>query len=114
MLRAFYGPRRVGTRLNLPGRSRYNPAASILGQGGRRMARALRFVLGTLVVAVIVGLPAGYAAYRNTHFRNFRVVEPGVLYRSGQMTLAGLERIVNDHGIRTIVTLRDAEVEGER
>ena len=70
------------------------------------MARALRFVLGLLVVAVIVGLPAGYASYRNAHFRNFHVVKPGVLYRSGQMSLAGLERVVHDHGIRTVVTLR--------
>ena len=78
------------------------------------MVRAIRVLLGLLVVAVIVGLPAGYAAYRNANFRNFHVVKPGVLYRSGQMSLAGLERVVHDHGIRTVVTLRDAEVEGDR
>ena len=72
------------------------------------MARALRFALGLLVVAVIVGLPAGYAAYRNTHFRNFRVVQPGVLYRSGQMTLTGLKMAEHDYGIKTVITLRDA------
>jgi protein tyrosine/serine phosphatase len=70
--------------------------------------------MGLLVVAVIVGLPLGYAAYCNTHYRNFRVVKPGVLYRSGQMTLTGLERVIHDYGIRTVVTLRDADVEGER
>jgi tyrosine-protein phosphatase SIW14 len=78
------------------------------------MARTLRFVLGSLVVAVIVGLPLGYASYRGTHFRNFHVVKPGVLYRSGQMSLTGLERVIHDHGIRTVVTLRDADIEGER
>jgi tyrosine-protein phosphatase SIW14 len=78
------------------------------------MARALRFVLGLLVMAVIVGLPAGYANYRNANFRNFGVVKPGVLYRSGQLSLAGLERVIHDHGIRTVVTLRDALVEGDR
>jgi tyrosine-protein phosphatase SIW14 len=78
------------------------------------MARAIRILLGTLVMAVIVGLPVGYASYRNSHFRNFSVVTPGVLYRSGQMSVAGLERIVHDHGIRTVITLRDADVEGDR
>jgi protein tyrosine/serine phosphatase len=78
------------------------------------MTRAIRFLLGTLVVAVIVGLPVGYASYRNTHFRNFSVVKPGVLYRSGQMSVAGLERVIHDHGIRTVITLRDADVEGEK
>jgi protein tyrosine/serine phosphatase len=78
------------------------------------MVRVLRFLWGTLVLAVIVGVPAGYAAYRNSHFRNFHVVKPGVLYRSGQMSVAGLERVIHDHGIRTVVTLRDADVEGDR
>jgi protein tyrosine/serine phosphatase len=78
------------------------------------MVRALRFLLGILVVAVIVGVPVGYAAYRNANLRNFAVVKPGVLYRSGQLSINGLERVVHDHGIRTVVTLRDASVEGER
>jgi protein tyrosine/serine phosphatase len=77
------------------------------------MARALRFVMGALVVAVAVGLPAGYVSYRNANFRNFRVVTPGVLYRSGQLSRAGLERIVHDYGIRTVVSLRDADVDGD-
>jgi protein tyrosine/serine phosphatase len=78
------------------------------------MARVFRFLMGSLVVAVIVGLPVGYASYRNSHFRNFSVVKPGALYRSGQMSVSGLERIVHDHGIRTVITLRDAEIEGNR
>lgn len=78
------------------------------------MIRIIRILLGLSVVAVIVGLPVGYAAYRNANLRNFAVVKPGVLYRSGQLSLSGLERVVHDHGIRTVVTLRDAEVEGNR
>jgi protein tyrosine/serine phosphatase len=70
--------------------------------------------MGSLVAAVLVGLPLGYASYRQTHFRNFRVVQPGVLYRSGQMTIAGLQRVIHDYGIRTVVSLRDAEVAGEQ
>jgi protein tyrosine/serine phosphatase len=77
------------------------------------MARAIRVLLALLVMAVIVGLPAGYASYRRTHFRNLRVVKPGVLYRSGQMSLTGLDRVVNDYGLKTVVSLRDAVVEGD-
>jgi len=62
---------------------------------------------------VIVGLPAGFASYRHTNLRNFRVVKPGLLYRSGQMTVAGWERVINDHGIKTVVSLRDTKVDGK-
>lgn len=44
--------------------------------------------------------------------RNFRVVEAGVLYRSGQMDVAGLRRAIHDHGIRTVITLRDDSAAG--
>jgi tyrosine-protein phosphatase SIW14 len=84
------------------------------GMEADRMIRAIRFLLGLGVLSVIVGVPAGYAAYRNANLRNFGVVKPGVLYRSGQLSQSGLERVIHDHGIRTVVTLRDAVVEGER
>jgi tyrosine-protein phosphatase SIW14 len=38
--------------------------------------------------------------------RNFGVVRPGILYRSGQPTPAGLEKVVAEYGIRTVVSLR--------
>ncbi|MFO0809511.1 MAG: tyrosine-protein phosphatase [Gemmataceae bacterium] len=66
------------------------------------------------VLAGMFGLPWGYNTYRQKHFRNFRTVEPAILYRSGQMTLAGFEKAVVANGIRTVITLRDADVEGER
>jgi tyrosine-protein phosphatase SIW14 len=78
------------------------------------MIRAIRFLLGTLVLAVIVGVPTGYASYRYANLRNFSVVKPGVLYRSGQLSIAGLQRVIHDHGVRTVITLRDAMVEGNR
>lgn len=46
--------------------------------------------------------------------KNFRVVRDGVLYRAGQMTPGGLERIVHDHGIRTVISLRDASDANDR
>jgi len=63
------------------------------------------------VVALIAG-PVAFAHYRQNQTRNFRVVRAGVLYRSGQMSVSGLDRLVNDYGIRTVVSLRDSYVPG--
>lgn len=76
------------------------------------MNRTCRFVAGLIVVTLIAGLPIGYSAYCNANLRNVRVVKSGVLYRSGQLSGAGLERLIHDHGIRTVVSLRDAEFPG--
>jgi tyrosine-protein phosphatase SIW14 len=66
-----------------------------------------------LVVAGLIAGPVAFAYHQRVQTRNFRVVREGVLYRSGQMTLSGLERIIHDYGIRTVITLRDAPVPGE-
>ncbi|MDY3556304.1 dual specificity protein phosphatase family protein [Gemmata sp. JC717] len=70
------------------------------------MRARLRFVLGVTAAALVVAAPLVYATHENTHRRNFRVVEEGVLYRSGQLTPAGLDGVIRDHGIRTVVSLR--------
>ncbi len=62
----------------------------------------LLFVVLSLVAAVTL---AG-GAYRDHHLRNFHVVEPGVLYRSGQLTPAGLDWVLRKYRIKTVVTLR--------
>jgi tyrosine-protein phosphatase SIW14 len=66
----------------------------------------------TVVAGFIVG-PVLFAAHQQKQMKNFRVVREGVLYRSGQMTLEGLKRAVHDHGVRTVVSLRDARTPGE-
>jgi tyrosine-protein phosphatase SIW14 len=71
------------------------------------MARSLRVTLGIVIVLVLIAAPVGFALHQQADMRNFRVVREGVLYRSGQMTVRGLERAVHDYGIRTVVTLRD-------
>src|SRR5437764_1160763 len=97
-----------------PGSGTIPPASAPPAWRSAAMARVFSWVMGLLVAAVLVGLPVGYETYRQKHFRNFRTVKPGILYRSGQMTLEGLERVIHDHGIRTVVTLRDAELPGDR
>jgi protein tyrosine/serine phosphatase len=72
-------------------------------------------LLPALRLAAVFGLIAGpvvYACHRQNQTRHFRVVRDGVLYRSGQTTLAGLRRLVDDFGIRTVVSLRDSYVLG--
>src|SRR5438309_11079308 len=76
------------------------------------MAHFGRGVLATVVLGLVVAGPLVYASHRNPHLRNFRVVEDGVLYRSGQLTPAGLERVVAERDIKTVVSLRTTRVAG--
>ncbi|MCX7701153.1 MAG: dual specificity protein phosphatase family protein [Gemmataceae bacterium] len=77
------------------------------------MRAGLRYLLALSLLGMIVAGPFFYRWARHPHRRNFRVVRPGVLYRSGQLSLAGLKRICHDHGIRTVVTLRGAYEPGQ-
>jgi tyrosine-protein phosphatase SIW14 len=72
------------------------------------MPRFVPFLLGTLIAVMLIGVPVGFAHYRRSNVRNFRVVREHVLYRSGQMSLAGLKWVEQEYGIRTVITLRDA------
>lgn len=65
-----------------------------------------QIVLAGVVLALIVAAPLVYSSHQGYHLRNLRVVEDGVLYRSGQLSPAGLERVCHDCGIKTVVTLR--------
>ncbi len=78
------------------------------------MPRACRFLFCVVILGVLVGGPVGYGLYRQKQLRSFRVVRDGVLYRSGQLTRAGLKQLIHDYGIKTVITLRDAVAEGER
>lgn len=73
------------------------------------MRRSLRYLPAVLVAASVIGGPLAYSLARERHLKNFRVVDEGVLYRSGQLSPAGLERVVHDYGIRTVVSFRDTE-----
>jgi tyrosine-protein phosphatase SIW14 len=70
------------------------------------MARRWQVVLGLTAAAVVVATPLVYSSHRTTYSRNFRVVEDGVLYRSGQLNPAGLDRVIRERSIRTVVSLR--------
>ena len=74
---------------------------------------AIRYVLATLMLLGIVLVPIYYKVERDRNYRNIRVVDDGVLYRSGQMTPEGFQRTVREFGIRTVISLRDSKDEGK-
>jgi tyrosine-protein phosphatase SIW14 len=75
------------------------------------MKASVATVLGFLIALAVGGLPVLYRSVRSVEYRNFRVVEEGVLYRSGRMTPAGFQRMTREHGIKTIVCLRDTKTD---
>jgi tyrosine-protein phosphatase SIW14 len=76
------------------------------------MASRWQMVLGFTAAGVVAAAPLVYSSHRNAHVRNLRVVEDGVLYRSGQLSPAGLEQVVRERGIKTVITLRTTRTPG--
>lgn len=66
-------------------------------------------VFGSLVALLMVAGPLGYLRWHEREYRNFHVVEEGVLYRSGQLPLSRLQQLVATHGIRTVICLREGD-----
>jgi tyrosine-protein phosphatase SIW14 len=77
------------------------------------MATRWQFVLGACATAMVVATPLVYSEYRKGTIRNLRVVEEGVLYRSGQLSAEGLEQVVRERGIKTVISLRAARDDGD-
>jgi tyrosine-protein phosphatase SIW14 len=73
-----------------------------------RLHRALACAFGLLIAALLVAGPWWYYSYRTTAVRNLHEVRAGVLYRSGQLTLPGLKHVIQEYGIKTVVSLRDS------
>jgi tyrosine-protein phosphatase SIW14 len=71
------------------------------------MRTLLHLTLAGLIASLMIACPILYKRSRDRESPNFHVVEEGVLYRSGQLAIAPLQRLVANHGIRTIICLRD-------
>lgn len=78
------------------------------------MPSRVQLVLAAGALALVAAVPLVYASGRIAHQRNLRAVEPGVLYRCGQLSPSGLERVIRECGIRTVVTLRAARQPGAK
>jgi tyrosine-protein phosphatase SIW14 len=83
-------------------------------QGGVVMSRRVQVAAGSLIVLALIVSPTVHAVRQQAQMRNFRVVRPGVLYRSGQMTKEGLQRAINDYHIKTVISLRDGQSDRDR
>jgi tyrosine-protein phosphatase SIW14 len=68
--------------------------------------QVLYYALGLGVFAVAVGPPVALYRAQYIHAKRFREVEPGKLYRSGQMTAAGFRETVEKYDIKTVVNLQ--------
>lgn len=68
-----------------------------------RGLRVLRSICVTLNLTVVMAVILSGCAHVNG---NFRTVEPGACYRSGQMDSTRLDIAIRRHGIRTVVNLR--------
>ncbi|MDZ7380072.1 MAG: tyrosine-protein phosphatase [candidate division KSB1 bacterium] len=73
------------------------------------MGRAIPYLVGIVLTAVGIAAPYAFHVHRQREYRNFRVVKPGYLYRSGQLTPTGLTRILEEYGIRTVINLREQD-----
>jgi protein tyrosine/serine phosphatase len=71
------------------------------------MATWTRWVLGLGLAVLLTVVPFVYYRYSYTDMKRLRVVQPGVLYRSGQLSVDGFTRAVLRYRIRTIVNAQD-------
>src|SRR2546426_357127 len=71
------------------------------------MRTMLQLFFAAAIAALIIACPIAYKRWQDAEWRNFRVVEPGVLYRSGQMSLPRLQHVIAHYRIRTVVCLRE-------
>jgi protein tyrosine phosphatase (PTP) superfamily phosphohydrolase (DUF442 family) len=60
-----------------------------------------------LIATLVALLPTVYFRSVYDHGKRLRVVDPGRLYRSGQLTADGFEDTVRRLGIRTVVNVQD-------
>jgi hypothetical protein len=63
--------------------------------------------LGAVLAVLMAGVPLLYYRHGYTHSKRLRAVEPGVFYRSGCMTGAGLEEAIRTYGIKLVLNLQD-------
>ncbi len=66
-----------------------------------------RGILGCTIAALLAVVPFVYYRYDYTYAKRLREVDPGRLYRSGQMTAPGLEEAVARYHFHTIINLQD-------
>jgi tyrosine-protein phosphatase SIW14 len=74
-------------------------------EGG--MGAAVRYCLIASVLTVVVGIPFVDSRAEYAHHKRLREVDPGILYRSGQMTAGGFRDAVALTGAHTIINCQN-------
>lgn len=75
------------------------------------MARITGWLLAVGMITTMIAVPYLYYRSQYAHGKRLRVVTTGTLYRSGQLTAAGLAEAVEERGIRTIINLQNEDVD---
>jgi hypothetical protein len=78
-----------------------------MGEERNLMPGLSRSLLIAGILALVVVLPALQFRYVYAHNKRLREVEPGKVYRSGQMTAEGFADAVKQLHLRTIINLQD-------
>jgi protein tyrosine phosphatase (PTP) superfamily phosphohydrolase (DUF442 family) len=63
--------------------------------------------MGLGIAFLVTVVPFVYYRAAYLHGKRLREVEPGKLYRCGQLTTAGFAEAIEQYGIRTVVNLQD-------
>lgn len=71
----------------------------------RRRFPLARLLLALALLGVALGLVWRYAVRDHVVPKNFGIVEPGRVYRSGELTPSTTRQVVEKYGIRTIIDL---------
>lgn len=71
------------------------------------MSGVIRWSVAAALVVVIVVAPIFYFRFVYDTYKRLRVVEPGRVYRSGQMTAEGFTDAAQRYGLRTIINVQD-------
>jgi tyrosine-protein phosphatase SIW14 len=66
-----------------------------------------RWTLGILLATFLFTAPFVYYRASYTQGKRLRVVAPGKVYRSGQMTVEGFAQTIAELGIRTVINAQD-------
>ncbi len=69
--------------------------------------------LVSLLIVGIVAVPLLYRVAQDRRYRNLHVVEEGRLYRCGQLTPEGFERVVRELRVGTVVSMRETKNENQ-
>jgi hypothetical protein len=71
------------------------------------MPAFLRWTLSLAVAVLVTFVPFFTFRWEYTHAKRLREIDPGRLYRSGQLTSAGFRETVERYHLRTIINLQD-------